>query len=150
MIQFSNSLNINKNIQNVFDFLGRLENFSTWNYAVESISRAHSSEGVVGSRYILKRNQGMQGLEEITVEEFIPLSKLSFVARGNYFSYKMMYELTPKGGDVTLLTNKAELTPLGASNMIFNIMQNKIKSEVKGNLLVLKDTLESNRELFMV
>ncbi|MEN1970056.1 SRPBCC family protein [Lentibacillus sp. N15] len=146
MVQFSNSLLIQANVKDVFRFLERMENFSIWNYAVRRVEKIPSSGDVVGSRYQLLRNQGVQAFEEITITEYIRDSRLVLESIGNHFSYSMTYDLIPQSSGFTRLINKSEIQTSGINNVIFGFMQGNVKREVNQNLHVLKDILDDDKD----
>ena len=142
MTRFSNTVMISSDVKDVFQYLATMENFTAWNYAIEQIEKLDSNKGVVGSKYHLFREQGIQTFEEIVITAHIPSERLVFEASGNIFSYTMKYELEQQS-DGTLLTNKAEIKSTGVKGTMIRMMKTNIKNAVNKNLHVLKNIFES-------
>lgn len=145
MAQFSNSLIIQADIEDVFAFLERMEYFPVWNYAVQRIEKTSSGDNSIGSRYHLYRNQGLQAFEEITITEYIRDKKLVLESQGNHFSYRMTYDLNSQFSGTTELINKSEIRSSGFNNVMIGLLQGNIKKEVNQNLHLLKSILEDGR-----
>lgn len=142
MIQFSNSVVIDSNPMNVFEYLDTLENFPKWNYAVKKILRTQLNEEKIGSKYRLYRDgTGSKRFEDVTITEHIQNKKISMDVKGGWFSYTMAYEISPsiKG---TMLINKAWIKPSGMNSILLKLFQGKVENAVNQNLHVLKGILE--------
>ena len=142
MGRFSNTLMIESDIKDVFQYLAKMENFTIWNYAVQQITKINSNEDIIGSKYHLLRGMGIQSFEEIVITEYVLNERLIFEASGNIFSYTMMYELEQQSQS-TLLTNKVEIKSSGMSGIMIGVMQNNIKKAINQNLHVLKDIFDN-------
>ncbi len=139
-ITFSNEVGIESNIENVYAYLSKMENFSTWNYAVMSVEPV---ENGTNANYILKRDLGNKiETETVTVLETKLNQRLYFQANGGRFPYEMKYELQ-QSGNGTILTNAVILKPAGVNGIMLKLLKSNIQAEVNKNLNVLKHILES-------
>lgn len=141
MIQFSNNLIIKSDLTRVFEFLGTIENFSKWNYAVKRILKEHTDRNKLETHYHLYRDVGQQTFEDIMIREYEHNKKLSLDATGDVFSYTSTYEFTPIP-EGTFLINTMTIKP-NVSSLMFNLFKSNVKNAVNQNLYVLKDILEA-------
>jgi carbon monoxide dehydrogenase subunit G len=146
MIQFSNKLMIQLGTSAVFDFLNKMENFPTWNYAVSEIKKVSNDIGV---DYRLFRNQMGPRVENIKIAEVIEGRKLTLEIKGGWFPYTMTYILTPstKG---TILENEVTINQAGMSGVAAQLFKGQLKQAVGKNLQVLKKILENNTEKIQI
>ncbi|MBW7453754.1 SRPBCC family protein [Paenibacillus sepulcri] len=137
-ISFSNEIIMDSSVDQIYDYLSKMENFSIWNYAVIRVEAVEDHKDT----YRLVRNLGQHvEIETITIIKAQKNKFLQFQATGGRFSYEMKYELKQLGNK-TLLANYATMKPNGISGVLLKLLKGHIQTEVKNNLLVLKNIME--------
>ena len=142
-ITFSNAIEIENRIENVYAYVSKLENFSIWNYAVMSVEPVENNNEESKDRYILKRDLGnVVETERVTIIQTKKNQMLHFRATGGRFSYEMKYALRPFG-EQTILKNVVSMKPEGIRGFMLKLLKSNIQTEVNKNLYVLKQLLEN-------
>lgn len=146
MIGFENTLTINKPSDEVFDYLSKMENLSIWNYAILD-TRKHigNDENSTNDIYLLTRNLfGRNVTELFKINEIIrPLKiQIETIENTGPFNYTTTYFLK-ETNNITILTNKIELSVGKTLKPFGGIIKSQVKKEVFNNLHVLKGVLEN-------
>lgn len=137
MIEFTDTIQINRNIKDVFGFISDINQLLEWNYGIDRVEH-------MGNEYHLYRNQGVQTFEKIIVTELRPDNLIVLSAIGDRFSYTMFYELKAINEYSTELVNYGEIVPDSDKDIMFKIMRSKVKNEVSQNLEGLKKLLDGS------
>lgn len=138
MIQFENTIRVDRPIDEVFAFLSDPENFPKWNYYVLDVRKLSNGPIGVGTIYHLLRKTDEQDLRiiEFNYNHRMALTTLP----GSFPSLEMTFTLDQEGNATRIRDEwrlesgwPAPLEWLGAG---------RIKSAVAENLTKLKDLLE--------
>jgi len=141
MLNFKNTIVIDKPIQNVFAFVVDLPSLPKWNYYVLSVVPTSPESGKLGSTYHQIRQDDEQELKISKLEpnrslivETIPPSKP-----------ELRREITfePQGNS-TRITDRWQLD-MGVPRLLEPLAANRAKSGVRENLGKLKTLLESGK-----
>jgi hypothetical protein len=141
MIRFSNSVDIARPRAEVFAYLSDLEHTPEWNWAISSTRKISVGPVGVGTRYQQTRLVPRPAVEELTVTQLVPDSRVEIV--GDLVSYRahLTYELESTASG-TRLTNSVELDPSGALRLVGGLLTGRIQTAVAENLGVLRSLLE--------
>jgi uncharacterized protein YndB with AHSA1/START domain len=139
---FTNQVLINRSHQDVFDYLSRLENVPTWNYAIVETQKVSDGEVGVGTRYQQTRSLPTRSTEIIEITEFSPNERLALHGDLGPFTGTVVYELEPRDGG-TQLTNTVDLEARGVLRLAAPVMSGRLRSAVAANLNKLKEILDS-------
>jgi uncharacterized membrane protein len=141
VIEFETSIRIERPLPDVFAFVADLENVPKWNYFVVDVSKTSDGPLGVGTTYHQRRKTDSQELRVVAFDpdrsvtiETIPPSKPEF-RRTMVFSEE---------SGVTLLVDRWKLDT-GHPGLLQKLARGRIRSAVRGNLLKLKELLETGR-----
>ncbi len=140
-MRFTNSLTIQRSLQDVFNYLAAFENVPQWNYAIAETRKASNGPVGVGTIYRQTRSLPSRSEETFQVTEFDPNRRLAI--RGDLGPLKgtLTYELEPVR-EGTRLTNTAELEGRGLLKVAAPITTGNVRRAVATNLEKLKEILE--------
>jgi uncharacterized membrane protein len=138
MIELSNSIEIQKPVEEVFSFLLNLENLSKWNYFVLRVKKLSKGPITKGTTFHQTRKTDEQTLEIIDLEHNtrIEVSTVSSV----YPRLNMRFDLSQTKNGTRILDNWKLDT--GRPAFLENIAAGNIKAAVHQNLTKLKTLLE--------
>ncbi len=142
METFSNSVTIDRPVDEVFAFLSDLENVPKWNYAIAETRKSSPGPVAVGTTYVQRREIPKPSEEQLVVTELSPDRRLAVEGKLGPFPAKSRYELEPAGAG-TVLVNTVELEMTGPLRLVGGIAASRVKTAVAENLDVLKRLLES-------
>jgi carbon monoxide dehydrogenase subunit G len=142
METFSNSVTIDRPVDEVFAFLSDFENVPTWNYAIAETRKSSPGPVAVGATYVQRRQMPKPTEERFTVTELAPGRRLAVEGTLGSFPAKPRYELERSGAG-TVLVNTVELQMTGPLRFLGGIAASRVKAAVAENLDVLKRLLES-------
>jgi len=140
-MRFTNTITIERDRAEVFEFLARFENVPRWNYAISETRKVSSGPTGVGSRYVQSRTVPARSEETFEVTEFEPASRLSVQGTLGRFPARLTY-LLESIANGTRLTNTVDLEPSGLLGLIAPLATARVKSAVAENLGTLKKILE--------
>lgn len=141
MIEFDNTIRINRPIDEVFAFLSDLENLPKWNYYVLEVTKLSNGPIGIGSVYHQIRETDEQDLRIIELDQ----NRKIMVKTLPQSSPKLEMTLTFQDeGNATLVRDEWRLDS-GVPAAIEWLGSGRIKSAVAENLTKLKDLLEEGR-----
>jgi uncharacterized protein YndB with AHSA1/START domain len=141
MLEFENTIHIERPIEDVYEFLANFENLPKWNYYVLRVRKLTPGPVGVGTKYHQERKTDQQTL---TVHEFEPVRLLGVKTTPESSpQLEMVFELE-RDGDQTRLIDRWKLET-GQPRLLEKIAGGKIRSAVGENLDKLKALLETGK-----
>ena len=141
MLEFENTIAIERPIDEVFAFLSDFENIPKWNYYVLEVRQLSESPIGIGTTYHQLRKSDQQDFRIIEFEpnhrvavKTLPQSSPSFERRFT------LYE----EGDTTRIRDQWKLDT-GMPALLERLARGRVKSAVAENLAKLKELLEEGR-----
>jgi uncharacterized protein YndB with AHSA1/START domain len=143
-MRFSNTIEIRRPPDEVYDYLATPENIPHWNYAISGSERSPAGPIRVGTRIRQRRTVPRPAEEQLAVTELVPGDRLVLVGDLGPFHGTISYALepTPQG---TRLVNVAELEASGPLRLAAPLVAGRVRAAVAENLAKLKGILESER-----
>jgi uncharacterized protein YndB with AHSA1/START domain len=141
-MRFSNTIEIRRPPDEVFDYLATPENIPRWNDAISESRRVPTGPVRVSTRIQQHRTIPRAADEELEVAELVPGRRLVLVGDLGPLRGTITYELEPTAGG-TRLTNDAELEARGALRLAAPLATGRVRDAVATNLATLKSILES-------
>jgi len=141
LITFQNDLKVKAPVSEVYNFLARLENFPSWNYAVSEVRNLHQKNEQGKDLYGVFRHTTGPKYEEGYIKSFNEDEQLVMVVSGGWFSYEMEYNLKEENS-YTLMSNVARIYPSKVSFLPLQLAKHQLQRAVSQNLHVLKEKLE--------
>lgn len=139
MLEFENTIQIDRPIEVVFAFLADFENVPKWNYFVQEVRKTSAGPVGVGATYHQVRKTDEQ---DFRVTEYEPYQRL-VVETSPQASPKFRRRFTLQGeGSGTLILDEWELDT-GKPAIIERLAAGKVRSGVRDNLGKLKQLLET-------
>ena len=143
MIDVEKSINIQRPVEEVFNYVSNLTHSAEWQRGLTEVRRITEQPLGVGTRYALVRTfmgRKMEANNEIT--EFTPGVKVAFKTISGPIPLEASYqfETAEKG---TKLTSKIEMQPKGFVSLAEPLISASLQKDVEANLNVLKNMLES-------
>jgi len=138
MLEFDNSITIDRPVEEVFAFLADFENIPKWNYYVLRVEKITSGPAGLGTKYHQMRKTDEQIL---TIQEYEPGRRLA--ARTTPESspqLEMRFDLEKAGGGTRLYDHWKLET--GQPALLEKLAGGKVKAAVAENLEKLKMLLE--------
>ena len=141
MIDFTNTIHINRPVKDVYAYLSDLEHTPEWNWAITKTKKATSGPAAVGTRYRQTRSVPRPGTEmlEITALEMDRLIEVQGTLA--QFNARLSYHLAERSAG-TDLTNAVQLEANGALRFLTPVLSKQIQRAVADNLDQLKSRLE--------
>lgn len=143
-MRFSNTIEIRRPPEVVFEYLATPENIPSWNYAIAASRRSPSGPIRVGSRILQHRTVPRPADEQLEVSELAPSRRLVLVGDLGPLRGTIAYALEPTP-DGTRLTNAAELEARGALRLAAPLATGRVRAAVAENLVKLKGILEAGQ-----
>ena len=141
MLEFENTIRINRPVEEVFAFLSDFQNIPKWNYYVLEVRQLSESPIGIGTTYHQVRKSDQQDFRIIEFEpnhtvavKTLPQSSPSFERRFT------LYE----EGDTTRIRDLWKLDT-GRPALLERLARGRVKSAVAENLAKLKELLEVGR-----
>jgi len=142
MQSFTNTVTIERPIEDVFAFLADFENVPTWNRAIEATTKTSPGPVGVGTVYHQIRSIPSRSEEDFEVTVFEPVSRLAIEGRLGPFGARVGYVLEP-AGDATRLVNAVDIEPSSSVlRLVAPLATTRVKAAVGENLVTLKRILE--------
>lgn len=141
MITFDNTIDIDRQPGDVYEYLADLEHTPEWNWAITSSEKITAGPVAIGTQYRQTRSVPRQGIEVIEITGLEPGRRIDLAGTLGPFRSRLSYEFAarPTG---TRLTNKVELEPRVPLGPFGNVLGGRIRAAVGENLLVLKQLME--------
>jgi uncharacterized membrane protein len=138
MLEFENTIHINRPIEEVFTFLADFENLPKWNYFVLKVEKTSAGPIGIGTTYHQVRKTDEQSFG---ITEFEPNRAMAVkTPPGESFQLEMRFILRSEG-DSTHVRDLWKLDT-GRSAILEKLAGGKVKSTVAENLSKLKQLLE--------
>jgi uncharacterized membrane protein len=145
MIQFTNTVEIDRSRDEVFAYLGDLEHTPEWNWAIADTTKVSEGAIGVGTEYRQTRSVPAQSTETLRITSYEKPTIIGVAGRLGAFPARLSYELRTNGSGTTV-TNTVELDPPGVLAVTAPLLSRRIKASVADNLAVLKERLEIGDE----
>ena len=141
MLTFSNTIIINRPVDEVFDFLSNFENIPKWNYYVVEVNRLSDGDIQKGTAFHQIRKTDEQTFQ---IVEYQP-NRVVGVQTGSNASpqFEIKFTLQPDNGSTKLLDEWKLET--GQPALLERFALGKIRSAVADNLKKLKQLLETGK-----
>lgn len=141
MIEFQNTIEIERPAKEVFNFLSHFENLPKWNYFVLKVKKTSTGPAGVGATYHQVRKTDEQNFR---ITEFDPNHTLAIkTIPPSTPELEMRFTLLPQG-DRTKIIDEWKLDT-GRPALLDHLFAGRVKSAVKENLTKLKELLETGR-----
>ena len=141
MIDFTNTVVVDRPISEVYDYLSDLERVPDWNWAIESTQQVTPGPVRVGTRYRQTRTVPRLATETLEVVGLEPNRSIEIEGTLAGLPAQLQYELEPAGA-TTVVRNRVRLTVSGALQLAAPILSGRIRGAVASNLDDLKTQLE--------
>lgn len=141
-IQFSNTVNIDRSVGDVYDYLVDLEHTPEWNWAIAETTKISEGPVDVGTRYRQRRTVPSESTEELEItrlEENRLIEVRGTLAR---FDARLTYRLDTDGAG-TRVVNDVDLDPPRGLGIVQRLVVGRISRSVASNLADLKTRLET-------
>lgn len=143
-MRFSNTIEIRRPSDEVFDYLATPENIPQWNHAIAESERFPAGPIGIRSRIRQRRTAPRPAEEELEVTELMPGRRLVLAGDIGPLHGTVSYELESTS-DGTRLTNDADLDASGPFRLAAPLVAGRVRAAVAENLATLKEILESGR-----
>ena len=141
VVEFENTITIERPIQDVFDFLADLENIPRWNYYVLSVKKVSGETAGLGSTYHQVRKTDEQSLQITELEAPYRLAVKTLPGSNPKLEMRFILQET---GTKTLIRDQWKLET-GRPGFLEKLATGKVKSAVAENLDKLKELLETGK-----
>lgn len=142
MIEFTNTISINRPVGEVYAYLSDLEHIPEWNWAITETIKTSPGPITVGTRYRQTRSVPQPATEDLEITRLEPNQHIEIDGTLAQFPARISYHLE-ETESATQLTNTVSLAPQGAVRLVAPLVASRIKGAVADNLNVLKTRLES-------
>ena len=141
MLEFENTITIDRPIDEVFAFLSDFENIPKWNYYVLEVRQLSESPMGIGTTYHQVRKTDEQDFRTI---EFEPNNTIAVKALPQASpSFERRFTLYEEG-DTTRISDQWKLDT-GRPALLERLARGKVKAAVSENLTKLKELLQEGR-----
>jgi carbon monoxide dehydrogenase subunit G len=141
MLEFENTIRIQRPVGEVFTFLSDFENLPKWNYYVLKVSKRSTGPIGIGTTYHQVRKTDEQDFRILELEQNHGVAIKTLPQSSP--ALEMRFTLYDEGG-ATLIRDKWRLDT-GQPVLLEKLAAGKIKSAVAENLAKLKQLLEEGR-----
>lgn len=142
MIDFTNTIRIERPVEDVFSYLSDLEHIPEWNWAVVETRKVTPGPIAVGSVYRQTRTVPQPAIETLEITQFDPSERIEVRGVLAQMPALLSYVLN-EDGTGTELINTVNLDPKGPFRLVAPVLNRRIKQAVGKNLLDLKTQLEA-------
>ena len=145
MVDFTNTIRIERPIDEVFLYLSDLERIPEWNWAITETRKITPGPIAVGTRYQQTRAVPRPATELLEITALDPSRRIEVrgVLAGMTAHVAYVLEEDSSG---TVVTNAVSLVPDGAVRLLAPVLSRKIAGAVASNLDDLKALLEVRDE----
>jgi uncharacterized protein YndB with AHSA1/START domain len=141
MIEFTNSVVVDRPVRGVYDYLSDLENVPDWNWAISRTEKLTSGPPRVGTRYRQTRTVPQPATETLEISGLEPDRVVEIQGTLAGMPAKLRYTLTESGLG-TEITNTVHLVVRGVLQLAAPALGRRIDRAVASNLKDLKKELE--------
>ncbi len=138
MAVIENSVQIDRSLGEVFDYLVDLRNELEWNPDVQSMAKITDDPIGVGTKFLAKWKQSK--LIEVECIRFERPYRWAY-SNGGPLTVVFDITLTPQG-NATLLASRFDVRPRGLMQLFFPIVLQQLKRAEKQNMAHIKNALE--------
>ncbi len=138
MTVIENSVQINRSLEVVFDYLVDLRNELQWNPGVQSMEKVTDGPIELGTKFLAKWKQSQ--LIEVECIWFERPHRWAY-SNGGPLTVVIEITLTPQGSG-TLLASRFDVRPSGLMRLFFPILLQQLKRAEKQNMAHIKNALE--------
>lgn len=142
MIEFTNTLVIDRPTTEVYQYVADLENTPNWNWAISETRRVSGERNEVGARFRQVRSVPRPDVEMLELTGLDPYGRIEVQGTLARMPATLEYTLIPTE-EGTELTNRVSLEPKGMARLVGTALTGRIESSVAENLGELKKLLES-------
>ena len=141
MIEFENTIVVNRPVEDVFAFVSDFENVPKWNYYVQNVTKTSGGPPGVGTTYYQTRKTDEQDFRVIAYEpgQTVAVQTLP----GSQPAFEMRFTFEPVQGG-TRIVDEWKLET-GKPGLLERLGAGQAKGAVKENLTKLKELLETGR-----
>ena len=141
MIDFTNTVVVDRPVGAVYDYLSDLERIPDWNWAIARTRQITPGPVRVGTRYEQTRTVPQPATEPLEIIGLEPNRSIEITGSLAGMPARIRYELEPLDG-ATVITNRVQLAVAGAFHLAGPILSRRISGAVASNLNDLKTQLE--------
>lgn len=141
MIEFANTLVIDRPAKEVYDYLADLENTPDWNWAIAETKRVSGGRSEVGARFRQVRSVPRPDVEMLELTGLDPHTRIEVQGTLARMEATLEYMLAPTEHG-TELTNRVYLEPTGMARLVGTALSGRVQASVADNLGELKNLLE--------
>lgn len=142
MIRFTNTIEIDRPVAEVFAYLTDLEHTPEWNRAISRTRKVSAGDPRVGTVYEQTRTTPGPATERLRITAIEPDVLLEVQGELASLPALLRYRLRGAGSGTTLV-NHVEIRPRAALRLLAPVVGPRIERAVAGNLAVLKTKLEN-------
>jgi carbon monoxide dehydrogenase subunit G len=142
MIDFTNTISIERPISDVFSYLSDLEHIPEWNWAIAETTKITPGPTTVGTRYRQTRATPRPATEMLEITELDPHGRIEVRGVLADMPAHLTYVLEEQGSG-TVLTNAVSLDAEGPVRLLAPLFSRRISQAVASNLNDLKARLEA-------
>ena len=142
MISFTNTIHINRPVDEVYAYLADLEHTPEWNWAITKTKKTTPGPVAAGTRYQQTRSVPRPATEELEIKALEPNQRIEVEGTLAQLPAHLSYH-GDESQTGTKLTNTVELQPKGALRLVGSFTGNRIRQAVADNLNQLKTLLET-------
>jgi len=143
MIRFSDTIDIERPPEVVFDYVSDLAHTPEWNWAIAKTVKTSPGPIAEGSTYRQERSVPRRATENLEISRLEAPHRLEIEGILARQPARLNYEFEPYEGG-TRLTNQVELKPKGAVRLFAPALVGRVKAAVAENLTTLKRHLEAS------
>jgi uncharacterized protein YndB with AHSA1/START domain len=141
MIDFTNTITIERPIDEVFSYLSDLEHIPEWNWAVSETRKITPGPVAVGTRYRQTRSIPRPATEILEIAVLAPHERIEVRGHLAEMPAHLIYVLEEHSSG-TVLTNAVSLDVEGPARLLAPVLSRRIAPAVASNLSGLKTRLE--------
>ena len=141
MIDFTNTITIDRPVTEVFDYLADLRHVPEWNWAIETTEQLTPGAIRVGTAFRQTRHTPSRSVEYLSITALEPDELIAINGDLGPFSSTVDYALY-RDGTSTRIDNRIQLESTGAARIVAPVVSRSIARSVADNLTTLKQKLE--------
>ena len=144
MIDFTNTVTIDRPIDAVYDYLADLRHVPEWNWAIETTEQITPGAIGVGTAYRQTRHTPTRSVEYLRITALEPNRLITLSGDLGPFASTVIYTLRPDGTS-TRIDNRIQLEPGGPARIAAPLLSGAIARSVADNLTTLRQKLEGTQ-----
>jgi uncharacterized protein YndB with AHSA1/START domain len=145
MINFTNTVTIERPPGDVFSYVSDLEHVPEWNWAISETTKRTPGPIMVGTRYRQSRAVPRPATETLEITALDPDRRIEVRGVLAGMPAHLVYELEETGSG-TMLTNAVRIGVEGPARMLTPILSLRISQAMASNLNDLKTELEARHD----